>query len=296
MATVVWGSDIGDAWLNAYEQLLPRGEVHNLTVNIASPLEEDLGVRRVIERKLLDFETAGGKDHRNPQSMDTVASTIFPVALYRPGPGAAERLFRNVARAESLRAHSRRKGWGTYIGRLTNYPSPAGARVNQLELAIDRLSARDKAWSDLYELPIGAPGEPYAPDSAGVSLGTHADMAYDARTIGNPCLAHISLTRLNGVVHMVALYRRHHYVARAYGNFLGLGRLLNFLAAESGLEPGELTVVTGHALAETSKRHAIYGEARQAAREVVPIEVGARPLGASVDDLELPRGGGGGGR
>lgn len=50
----------------------------------------------------------------------------------------------------------------------------------------------------------------------------------DRRRRGGPFLAHVSLTSVDGSLHLAALHRRHHYLARAYGNFLGLARLRNF--------------------------------------------------------------------
>jgi hypothetical protein len=47
---------------------------------------------------------------------------------------------------------------------------------------------------------------------------------------------------------MTAHYRNHYFVERAYGNYLGLGRLLVFIAHEAGLEPGRLLCVSGHAV------------------------------------------------
>ncbi|MBT2466138.1 hypothetical protein J7E92_32415 [Streptomyces sp. ISL-63] len=39
-------------------------------------------------------------------------------------------------------------------------------------------------------------------------------------------------------------------VTRAYGNYLGLGRLLAYLAKHAEVSPGALTVVAGHAQIE----------------------------------------------
>ena len=46
---------------------------------------------------------------------------------------------------------------------------------------------------------------------------------------------------------MLAHYRNHFFFERAYGNYLGLGRLQRFIADAAGLEPGPLTCVSGHA-------------------------------------------------
>jgi hypothetical protein len=90
---------------------------------------------------------------------------------------------------------------------------------------------------------------------------------------------------------MTAMYRRHHYLARAYGNFLGLARLLNFLAHESGNEVGEMLVVGTHAEVEELSKNAgirLLEELRSAKGDVRCIEVKDRPLGSSWKDLDLP--------
>ena len=53
---------------------------------------------------------------------------------------------------------------------------------------------------------------------------------------------------------MLALYRRHSYITHAYGNFLGLARLLYFFAHETGHDVGNLLVVTGHATVDAPGR------------------------------------------
>jgi hypothetical protein len=110
--------------------------------------------------------------------------------------------------------------------------------------------------------------------------------------MGGPCLAHVSLTSVDGYLHLTALYRRHYYLARAYGNFLGLARLLNFLAQESGRQVGQMLVVGTHAQIEPGPSVVVLNALADAATEaqgtVHPIEVATRPLGASWRDLDLP--------
>ncbi|MGC0352741.1 thymidylate synthase [Streptomyces sp. SAI-124] len=48
-------------------------------------------------------------------------------------------------------------------------------------------------------------------------------------------------------MHAAALYRSQYMFERAYGNYLGLGRLLAYIAAQAGLAVGTLTVMAGHA-------------------------------------------------
>lgn len=293
MAVFIDAPDIGSAWLKAYASLQSTGHAVNLSVAIAEPLREDVGVRRIIERRLVELRAGGRRDDfQNVQSMHTVANTIFPIGLYRPGaPGAAERFMASVKRGERVRAGSRKKGWGTYIGRLTAYPTRDGGTTNQLDAILATLN-RARNFVDAYEMPIMAPDLDGAGGSDDAIAGAllHADVHTDSRKRGGPCLAHVSLTSLNGVLSMVALYRAHTYETRAYGNFLGLARLLAFLAAESRREVGQLLVVTGHAYAVAPARGSLLDAAHLAAGDITDIETHARPLGATMRDLDLPAG------
>jgi hypothetical protein len=293
----VSGTDIGSAWLAAFRSLDARkGTIVNLAVDITAPMTEDNGVRRAIEEALVDLRD----NHRgfaNVQSMHTVANTVFPISLYRPGTdGAASRFIVNALKGEQNRRHATHRRWGTYVGRLVAYPARDGDTTNQLAINLDRLSGRDRQWSDLYEVPIMSPdGDHDDPDweypgpesSAAVGAVLHGDTRLDARRRGGPCLAHISLTLEQGIVSMLALYRRHSYVTRAYGNFLGLARLLHFFARESGHDVGSLLVVTGHATVDAPGRSQLLAAAEAAAGSSTPIEIGARPLGARWSDLDL---------
>jgi hypothetical protein len=44
---------------------------------------------------------------------------------------------------------------------------------------------------------------------------------------------------------MVAHYRYQYLVAKGYGNYLGLGRLLGYVSATAGLRPGNLMIIAG---------------------------------------------------
>lgn len=284
-------ADIGSAWLAAYQALQKTGHAVNLAVSIADPLREDRGVRRAIEQELVNLHAEEKGDFRRPQSMHTVANTIFPIGLYRPGSeGAAQRFLKNVAHGESQRSGARHRGWGTYIGRLTAYPAPNGTSTNQIQAILKTLNLETE-YKDRYEIPIVAPhlDAGRAPDCAAGAV-LHGDASIDVfRPQGGPFLAHLSLTSFEGRLSIVALYRAHVYETRAYGNFLGLARLLAFLANESGRTVGELLVVTGHAWANAPGRSDILAAAQAASGEVVDIETHARPLGSSMRDLDLPR-------
>jgi hypothetical protein len=295
MSIFVSAGNIGDAWLQAYRALLgaSRRQIVNLAVSIAQPLHEDLGVRGALEQTLAELALRNRENAWH--SVHTVANTIFPISLYRPDQRDAVKRFFDRAGTVSQLHHKRRHEWGTYIGRLIQYDQPNGTPVNQLERFLTLLNG-DTNWAYIYEAPlayVGETSEPTATDVAASDLqliGPH-----DRRTRGGPCLAHLSLTSVDGHLHMTALYRRHSYLARAYGNFLGLARLLNFLAHESGRQAGHLLVVGTHAEIEHGAPVAVLDSLSNAATEaqgaVYPIEVAARPFGASWRDLELPTAG-----
>ena len=45
----------------------------------------------------------------------------------------------------------------------------------------------------------------------------------------------------------LALYRNQDMIVRGYGNLLGLAELQGYVSSASGFQPGELTMIAGHA-------------------------------------------------
>ena len=299
MSVHVHADDLGGAWLSAFEALVAgQGDVVNLTVTVTTPLIEDVGVRSAVEAELAQRRARGVEP--TPQSVHTVANTIFPISLYVPDrPNAAGRFFTAAVCGQRSR-HGTSARWGTYVGRLVDYPGPKG-RANQLELVVNQLKSAGAAWKDRYELAVTVPDYDGAADPEDLWLDTAhgrqasvrdlrviADTHSDHHARGGPCLAHVSLTLIDGRLSMTALYRRQSYVARAYGNFVGLSRLLHFLATEGGHEVGELMIVASHAEIDGARRHELLQAARQVQGQLQPVEVQARPFGETWRDLELP--------
>ena len=104
-----------------------------------------------------------------------------------------------------------------------------------------------------YELSIGGLEECSVQDNTATIQIRQPNK--DTRIVGFPCLSHISLVldkerRLN----MTAIYRNQYFIQKAYGNYLGLCRLLRFVSREVGCETGALVCVAVHADAELSKK------------------------------------------
>jgi thymidylate synthase len=242
MAELIRTETLSEAWLAGLEYLLDHGGTAvNLAVAFASA-EEEADVRAVFDEFIAEWRAGKRKPVLYPAS--TVANTLFPQALYRKGPGpeARERLYRLHAR--TMRVQKRYTKKDSYFERLVNWPGAAGEPVNQLEQLIDRLSkqlARMGPLSSAYELGLSHPA-----DGSGGEVRVYTP-AVDRRLMSFPCLSHISFTLVAGRLHLAALYRNQDFVARAYGNYLGLARIGEFVAAETGCELGETLCLATHA-------------------------------------------------
>lgn len=251
MAVALFGNTLTDAWLADLDYLHSNGgEQLNLITTIGDPALDHLDGK--IKAVLDEWLVREGK-----QRIDTVANTIFPEAYLR-GCNDRQQLYEryqaNLPRLRSLPKNGR----GTYFGRLIEYPSTKngknGATTNQIEGIIHKLltqlrSGRPKRYA--YQAQIFAPGRD------------------DNTTMGFPCMSYLSFQLDQSGLCLTAVYRNQYYFERALGNFVGLARLLQFVASEVGLEVGSLTVHACHAVIDCLGR----SQAQQllrACREIEP--------------------------
>ena len=76
------------------------------------------------------------------------------------------------------------------------------------------------------------------------------------RPLGGPCLQYMQiLNKGREGLDLVVAYRSHDYFQKAFGNFIGLSRLLAFIAAETRLRAGRLVCHSIHAFSSGSKKH-----------------------------------------
>jgi len=231
-------------------------KLYHLIVSIEQPLAEDQLVRDEVDALLAA---------RGLQSVDTVANTIMPAALARTC-GTHEELVRRYRDRYPRIRRFPKNSWGTYFGRLVAYPIGHGknpAPVDQLAPVITGLR-RSRVLAAQHEVAVATADDIAGPveDTAdGHDQGVEADQVSEVsdpgsiihhptrgqRGRGGPCLTNVAFQREAGHVHAIAHYRSHYLVERAYGNYLGLGRLLGYVAGQAGLEVGRLTVVAGYA-------------------------------------------------
>lgn len=241
MAVLIAGASATDVWLDAVHFL--HEETSGKTVNFNVAFEADgANADNVIDA--LDSVIADRCDGDDPYLVATVANTIFPQGLYQPHAGKHARQHLYEMNELTMPFTKKRKSNGekdTYFNRLVAYPGPNGEPVNQLENTIERIvsqRATVATKSSAYEI--------------GVSTSTDADLRVfapgkDAGIMSFPCLSHLSFTLVDDLVHLSALYRNQHFMSRALGNYIGLARLVEFVANETGAGVGEVQCTASHA-------------------------------------------------
>ena len=129
------------------------------------------------------------------------------------------------------------RDWGRYFERMMAYPTPDGP-VNLLDKIVQKMKRHmegKRLYGNVYELPIYNP----VLDAEGSPIGGH-------------CLSHLSFkVDKNHRVLLTATYRNHYYTEKLLGNIVGLGRLLQFVAEETGTTVGPLTILSTHAEIDT---------------------------------------------
>jgi thymidylate synthase len=218
------------AWVSIMEYLLgePDGKCFHLVTAISDPQTEFKGITQIVDA--LAKETGAISTMEN-------ANAIWPHVLAPPGQDFSKTMKRMKEFAAPLIKEANSKHADSYLERLLAWRSKeGGSTVPQLEKIIDRMKKEidnPAPKSSAYDLAIF---------SAGLDPGY---MSF-------PCLSHLSfkLDVSQQKVHLAGLYRNHHFISHGYGNFLGLGRLMRFVAAQVGCGVGELLCVSTHGDAE----------------------------------------------
>lgn len=206
----------------------PHHEAHNVVFDVENPLS-----RSTLEDPVVR-EVNAFLQSKEVKAVETVANTIFPLALYRRygAPVFFDRFSKNVLPKVRRNGHR----WsGYYFERMIALPREGGGEpINQLTDIIARLRDPAVKARNKFELSVFDPARDV-----------------DKSPYGGQCLSFGSfkLREMGGrdVLDLTVMYRNHFYIEKLLGNLIGLGRLMDFVAREAELGVGALTVISTHA-------------------------------------------------
>jgi len=205
-------------------------EAHHVLIDIEDPVGENDADRAVIA----ELDAYLEKHSETGFLVRTVANTIFPQSTYEDH-GAPEfydvyinKVFPKLKRSP--------RDWGRYFERMMAYPTPDGPD-NLLDRLVRKMKRNIEGGSpfrNIYELPIYNPIK----DAEGSPRG-------------GQCLSFLSfkLDKERRII-LSAVYRNHYYTEKLLGNIIGLGRLMQFVADETGATVGPLSILSTHAVVD----------------------------------------------
>jgi hypothetical protein len=223
------------AWLAAASAVQNAGgEAHNVVIDIADPLSVSPADQAILAT------VDGFLRQHHAHTLGGVANTIFPQALLeRHGADGLYAAYEAVL----PRMKQMTRDWGRYFERMTAWKKIKGQNIiviNPLDDLIQFMKGQigsDRTYRNTYEMTI-------------------YDPTRDAGKVSNrQCLSFLSfkLTHDKALL-LTVMYRNHAYVARGLGNFIGLGRLQAFIAAQTGASLGSLTCISTHAEIDAGKK------------------------------------------
>ena len=182
-------------------------------------------------RQLLDgLLEADGK-----QTIETVAGTIFPYSMWNPRADRSQLFDRYTKILPRLRTASSKNKYGIYFERMIS-GGPKN-HTNQLDFVISAQQSRDGVRRSMFQIGIFHPRE---------DLTTAAQRGF-------PCLQHVTFAPMGKTLSVNAFYATQYMFERAYGNYLGICRLGQFVAHGMKLTLDRVTCYTGIAICEIPK-------------------------------------------
>lgn len=234
---LIEGQTAPRVWLGAVEHLAdcPETQDFDVFLHVAEPTVLS-AADALVYKELDNFLTS-----HDAFSVHTVAETIFPLDEY--ARNGARGLFDDYpAKLRAIQKGRTDGNWGSYSYRILRQKDFEGKTFNPLEDMVTKIANHGK-YTASFELGQGRPFEDEIPIY---------DPATDRKRLyGGPCLSHLSIKVHDGRICFNATYRSHYYVRRLFGNLVGLGRLQYFLARETKLAVGGLTINSTFARLDT---------------------------------------------
>lgn len=220
---IIKSSNLSEAWVQALTHIIDNGgESLNLMVQISDPRTTEGEIDGAFNDLAVRYGLLNARH---------VAYTIFPDSLYHRVNRERHKLYERYNRM-----YPRIKTqWGTYFKRMIDWPfGKETAKINQLELIISKLISRTRVARHAYTILICSPERNFG------------------QPRGGPCLNYLTL-QINSKerrISLLAVYRNHDFIGRAYGNYIGLSNLLSFICEQSDFQLGWLTTLSSHAYIE----------------------------------------------
>jgi hypothetical protein len=219
-------SNLSRAWGRAVRPMMQPGgpsEIAPLVVSIVTAetghVDEDPNLRAALDALL--------RGRNKGQDCHTVANTIFPSSLWNRTAPRSLLFERYAASLPRIKAATRANQHGLYFQRLIEGGPPD--HPNQLEFIINQYNSRTGVRRSALQVSVFDP---------------KLDHTLAPRR-GFPCLQHVTFAPVAGKLNVNAFYATQFAVERAYGNYIGLCRLGEFVAHELGLTLGRMTCFTG---------------------------------------------------
>ncbi|MCC3411550.1 MULTISPECIES: thymidylate synthase [unclassified Microcoleus] len=250
---IIEETNLSHAWSRAFLHIIdnPGKEVSPLLITLTgftnSMPKEDQAIRDALDNCL---------KINNEQSVHTVANTIFPASYWQRSNHNRNKLFdtylENFPRIQALSPKKNKRG--LYFERLIAYGSGPN-NGNQLEYIISQYKSRTGVRRSMFQASIFDPAR---------------DHIIDPR-IPFPCLQHVSfIPQKNKSLIMNAFYATQLLFNKAYGNYLGLCKLGNFMAHEMGLTFERMNCFVGVAKMDNiPKKCPTLEELKKVARQAV---------------------------
>jgi hypothetical protein len=246
--------NLSRAWARAILPMVVRGGVHELAPLCVSITGFDDGVARedhAVRNSLDAALNAAGK-----QDCHTVANTIFPHSMWNPKAPRSALFERYTQSLPRMMKASKKNRHGMYFQRLVQ--GGPDSHPNQLDFVIATYTARPAVRRSALQVAV---------------YDAKRDQTAAAQR-GFPCLQHVTFAPVGDGLNVNAFYATQYAFERAYGNYLGLCRLGQFVAHELELTLARVTCFTGILL-----------------RDNVPARSKQKLLGAISSSLEVGKGG-----
>ena len=225
--------DLSLAWGRAIRVTAQCGrtEVAPLVVSITG--FDQMG--KVSENPKIRAELDALLANQGLQTVDTVANTIFPASLWNPAAGRRVLFERYQLIVPRLHKTSPKNRRGIYFERMIS-GGPKG-KENQLDFAISTYVSRKGVRRSVLQVGVFDPDRDHSA----------------AALLGFPCLQHVTFAPTDVGLSVNAFYATQYLVEKAYGNYIGICRLGQFVAHEMQLPLIRMTCFTGIAECEISK-------------------------------------------